>query len=102
MRYQNGESGHCIDGERLGEGSGERGSEEGDTTLGFAIRWEEGAFISIVIRKERRCTKCSLTARSVYLVVEEALHVIDGQQMFTIHGNDDRIPELGHENLNKE
>jgi len=39
------------------------------------------------------------TSTSVYLMVEETLDVMDREEMFAIHRDDDSVPDLGNENL---
>ena len=41
----------------------------------------------------------SSASTTVDLVVEELLDVFDGKEMFTVHRDDDGIPNLGDKNL---
>jgi len=40
-----------------------------------------------------------LAVTGVNLVVQQLLDVVNGQQVFTVHGNNNGVPNLGYQNL---
>ena len=97
MRRQHRERGHRINGQGFRNGSGERLREERDTTLRFASRREELALQALVaLRDEERgsteATPAVLT--DVDLVIKKLLDVLNGEQVFAVHRDDDGIPDL--------
>lgn len=95
------EGGHPFDGDRLRHLHAEGLGEEGNTTLGLAVSWEEVALQTTIILggEEEWSTKDALTALGGDLLVEQLLDVIDGQKMFAVHGDDDGVPDLRDEDL---
>ena len=51
------------------------------------------------MREEGRRAKGASTVWTVNLVIEQALNVMNGQKVLSVHGNDDRVPDLRHQNL---
>ena len=99
MRDKDRERGHRVNRERLRERSRERGGEERDTTLGFATGREEVALITVVVREEGWRTEGTASIRTIDLVIEEALDVVDGEEVLAVHRDNDSVPDLGHKNL---
>lgn len=102
MRDHDSEGRHVIDWYRLGDWRRERLSEERDTTLGLTLEWEKLGLERVIFLgdEEGRGTKSALTLLlRWHLVVEKLLDVVDGEQVLTVHGDDDGVPDLGDENL---
>jgi len=102
MGCQDGESGHGIDGKGFRDGSCQGLSKERNPTLSLTARWEKLPFEALLTLRdeERRGTKTSsTTSTSINLMVEQFLDVVDGQEMLTVHGDDDSVPNLRDEDL---
>jgi len=102
MGREDGEGGHSIDRQGFGNRGGKRLSKEGDATFSLASRGEELAFEGLVAlaNEERGGAQASATSSTcIDLVVEQFLDVIDGEEMFPVHGDDDGIPNLRDQDL---
>ena len=102
MRRQDSERRHRIDREGLRDGRSERLSKEGDSSFRFTATREELALEALVTLadEEGRSLQASSTAgASLDLVVEQLLHMVNRQQVFTVHGNDDGVPDLRDQDL---
>jgi len=102
MGNQDRECGHGIYRYRLRYFGCQALSKERNPALGFTTRWEKFSLVLLISlsHKERRSSETTSSAgASVYLMVEEFLDVVDGEEMFTIHGDDDCVPNLEDENL---
>jgi hypothetical protein len=71
-------------------------SKERDSTFSFSVLWQELALEPrIRLRNEERWRPQTASAVSgVNLMVEELLDMVDGEEVFAIHRNDDGIPDL--------
>ena len=105
VRNEDGEGRHGVDWERFRDRGGEGLSEEGDSSFGFGSGREELGLESLVSLRdeERRSSESPLPfVVGLNLVVEELLDVIDREEMFPVHGDDDGVPDLGDEDLREE
>jgi hypothetical protein len=71
-------------------------SKERDSTFSFSVLWQELALEPrIRLRNEERwCPQTASAVSGVNLMVEELLDMVDGEEVFAIHRNDDGIPDL--------
>ena len=93
---------HGVDRDGLRDLRRKRLREERDTTLGLASRREELArTAAATLRDEERWrTETPLASlASVDLMIQELLDVLNGEQVLAVHGDDDGVPDLGHEDL---
>ena len=69
----------------------------------FATRWEKFTLeLTVALQDEEcQCTKSPMSTLSICsnLMVQQVLHVVDGQQVFTIHQNNDCVPNLRDKDL---
>jgi hypothetical protein len=102
MRSQDRERRHGIYRYRLRDFRCQALSKERNPAFGFTPRGEEFGFvflISLSHEEWRSAEAPSSASTTVDLVVEELLDVFDGKEMFTVHRDDDGIPNLGDKNL---
>jgi hypothetical protein len=102
MWCEDGESGHGINRQRLRYSCRQRLGKEGNSALSLTARGEKFALEPFVPlgNKERRSSKTSTSAFTcVYLVVKQLLHVVNRQQMLSVHRYDDGIPNLRNQHL---
>ena len=102
MRSEDCERRHHIDRQRRGNVRRQGLHKERDTTLGLASRREKLALEALVVLRdeERWRTKATTTTDPrVDLMIKELLDVVDGEQVFVIHGNDNGVPDLRDEDL---
>jgi len=102
MRSKDRERRHRIDRQRRGNVRCQGLRKERDTTLGLASCREELALETLIMlrnEKRRRPKAAATTNPSVDLMIKELLDVIDREQVFAIHGNNDSIPDLRNKNL---
>ena len=105
MGCQDGESGHGIDRKGLRDGCCQGLSKERNPTLSLTARREKLPFEAFLPLRdeERRGTETSSTTNtSINLMVEQFLDMVDGQEMLTVHGDDDSVPNLRDEDLKRE
>ena len=102
VRDEDGEGGHVVNGERLGDRRRQWLGEEGQATVRLAVGGEKlGLEGVILLRHEeggRPQRALALLLRGD-LVVEQLLHVVDSQQVLAVHWDDDGVPDLGDKNL---
>ena len=100
---QDGKGWHSVDRKGFGNGRRKRLRKERDTAFRLAPRWEEVTLVALVALRDEewRSPQASTTIRSIDLVVQELLDMLDGQQVLAIHGNDDGVPYLRHQYLNE-
>jgi len=97
-----GEGRHVVNGDRLRNGSRQRLGEERDTTLGLTLTGEELGLEGMVFlgNEEGRCSESTLALLlGRNLVVQKLLDVVNGEQVLTVHRNDDGVPDLGDQDL---
>lgn len=102
MRCQNCKCRHGIDRQRLGYRRRKRLSEEGDAPFCFASWGEELALESLVTLGDEEggsAEAAAATNSSIDLMIEQFLYVVDREQVLTIHGDNDGIPNLRDEHL---
>jgi hypothetical protein len=102
VRDEDSEGGHVINGQGLRHGSRERLREEGNTTLSLTTLREELGLERLIFlgNEEGRGTESALAfLLRRNLVVQQLLHVINGQKVLAVHGNDDSVPNLRDQNL---
>src|SRR5436190_5163950 len=59
-------------------------------------RWGHAKFFCLLVQMEPTVRRIQT---SQYLMIQEFLNMIDRQEMFTIHGDNDSIPDLRNEHL---
>jgi len=97
MRSQDHKRGHCINRNRQRQIGCQALCEERDSPFSFTTSGEEFSlgFLVSLGHEERRWTEAPPAfGTGVNLVVEQVLDMVDGQQVFTVHGDDDRVPYL--------
>src|SRR5580765_2428850 len=97
MGSQNREGGHGVDGYRRRKFCCKALSKEGNPALGFAARGEEFGHIFLIglgHEERRRIEGTPPIDTSINLMIEKLLDVVDGEKVFTVHGNDDGVPNL--------
>ena len=102
VRNQDSECGHVVNGKRLRNGRRQRLGEERDATLGLTLSREELGLEGVIFLRdeERRGAESALALLlRRNLVVQQLLDVVDSQEMLTVHGDDDGVPNLGDQNL---
>ena len=102
MRSKDRESRHRIDRQRRGDVGRQGLRKERDTTLGLASSREKLALETLIMLRdeERRRTKAAATTNpGVDLMIKKLLNVVDGEQVFAIHGDDNGVPDLRDEDL---
>ena len=105
MRCENSEGRHGIDRKWFRNCSRQRLREEGYTALRFASGCEElsaEAFVALGDEEGRRAEAATSILADIYLMVQQLLHVLDGEQVLAVHRDDDGVPNLRHENLSVE
>ena len=60
---------------------------------------EEVALVTIVVREEGRRTEGTASIRTIDLVVEQALDMVNGEEVLAAHRDNDSVPDLGLKNL---
>ena len=102
VRSENRERGHCVNGEWLRDGGGERLRKERNAALSLAARGEELAAKRLVTLRDEergRAETAAAVLSDVDLVVQKLLHMLDGEEVLAVHRDDDSVPYLRDEDL---
>ena len=99
---EDGERRHVVNRKRLGNRSRQGLCEERDAALGLRVHREELGLKRVIFlghEEGRRAESTLALLLGGNLVVEQLLHVVDGEQVLTVHGDDDGVPDLGNKDL---
>ena len=101
MRGKDGESRHRVYWKGLRQCSRKRLSKNRDVTFHFRARRKEATLETLVGLCDKKWggTQTATAVWGINLMVKQLLHVVYGQQVFAIHGDNDRVPDLRNKYL---
>ena len=96
MRDKGSESRHRVYWKGLRQCGRKRLSKKRDATFCFGARRKEATLETLVdlCDKEWRGTQTATAVWGINLMVKQLLHVVYGQQVLAIHGDNNRVPDL--------
>ena len=101
MRDKGSESRHRVYWKGLRQCGHKRLSKKRDETFRFRARRKEATLETLVglCDKEWRGTQTATVIWGINLMVKQLLHVVYGQQVLAIHGDNNRVPDLRNKYL---